>query len=52
MKSITSLSKYLIETAEITEQENGIYSCPIPHIQPECKPTLIYLVILSGEETT
>jgi SAM-dependent methyltransferase len=28
---MTSLLPYLIETAEITEQENGIYSCPIAH---------------------
>ena len=32
MQQITPLSKYLIESAEITEQDNGIYSCPIPHI--------------------
>lgn len=32
MQSITPLSKYLIQSAELTEQENGIYSFPIPHI--------------------
>jgi SAM-dependent methyltransferase len=31
LHTITSLLPYLMETAEIIEQENGIYSCPIAH---------------------